>query len=231
VRDDWSVEEERRLNRHTYVRLTAISWWENLPLVLLAGALFSLLCAPVFALLWLGLLAPAMIVGALTVAPAWAALLAQEAEIVRDVKTNIGVMFRALPRYWLRSAGVGLLMVFPLLAALLTLPGLGRPEVPIVVWAGLAADAFGLLLMVCISLYAFPLFVLHDVTLGNAMRNAFILAGRYIVNTLGILSMGVLFGFATAYASIALVFFWPAFWGMFIVNNCRLVVQEELGEE
>jgi uncharacterized membrane protein YesL len=223
------MDERTPLNQRTYVRLTVTRLWGNLPLVLLAGFVFSLLCVPAFLLFTLGLLAPSLAVGALTVAPAWAALLAQEAGIVRDVKTNIGVMLKALPRYWARSAGLGSLAAFPLLVALLILPGLAQPQVPGVVWIGLAADALGLLVIVTLFLYAFPLLVLHDIGVGAALRNGLILASRHIVNTLGLLSMGVLFALATLYLSFGLLFFFPAVWGMFIVNNCRMVVQEELG--
>jgi len=224
------LNDPESLDRRTYVRLTAISLWDNLPLVLLAALVLNLLCMPAFLLFWLGLFAPAILVGALTIAPAWSALLAQEAEIARGVKTNIGTMLKALPRYWLRSAAIGLLAAFPLLAALFTLPSLARPQVPVVVWLGLAGDAFGVLLLLCLFLYAFPLIVLHDVGVRTAISNAFILASRHIANTLGLLSMGVLFIFATAYISYALVLFWPAVLGMFIVNNCRMVVEEELQE-
>jgi uncharacterized membrane protein YesL len=116
----------------------------------------------------------------------------------------------------------------PLFAALLTLPALAQPEIPLIVWVGLAADGFALLLIGSLSIYAYPLLVLHDVNLRNGLRNAFILAGRHVSNTLGLLSMAVLLGFATAYISSGLLFFWPAFWGMFVVNNCRMVVAEEL---
>jgi uncharacterized membrane protein YesL len=84
-----------------------------------------------------------------------------------------------------------------------------------------------LLVLVTLFLYAFPLVVLHDVSTWLALRNAFILAGRHIVNTFGLLSMGVLFVLATLHVSSGLLFFLPAVWGIFIVNNCRLVVNEE----
>lgn len=222
------MEEQPRLSRHSYVQLTATSWWDNLPLVLLAGALFSLSSAPAFILFWLGPLAPALLVGALTLAPAWAALLAIERPMVENRTTTISVMLRAFPRYWMRTAALGLLTTLPILAARLTLPGLLRERVPVVVWAGLAADGFALVLIVCVSLYAFPLIVLYDMALREALRNGFILASRKVVNTIGLVSMLVLLGFATAYVSSGLLFFWPAFWGMFVLNNCRMVLLEEL---
>jgi uncharacterized membrane protein YesL len=214
--------------RHTYVRMTLVSLWENLPLVLLSGAVFSLLCVPASLLFLLGLFAPALVGGALTIAPACTALLAQENEIVRDFKTNIGTMFRALPRFWTRSVGLGLLGGFPLFVALLTLPMLSLPQVPLVIWLGLGADALGLLILVALYLYAFPLLVLHDMSVGRALRNALILASRHIWNTLGLLGLGILFALASAYVSPALLFILPAVWGLFIVNNCRMVVAEEL---
>jgi uncharacterized membrane protein YesL len=216
------------LNERTYVWLTAVRLWDHSFLVLLAAAMFSVLCAPAFLLFLSGSFIPALAVGAVTLAPAWVALLAQEADIVCNASPHIGVMLRALPHYWARSVGLGLLTAFPLLAALLILPGLAQPKVPVVVWLGLAADALGLLLLASLFLYAFPLLVLHDVDLITALRNALILASRHISNTLGLLGMGVLFAMATRYLSSGLLFFLPAIWGMFIVNNCRLVVSQEL---
>jgi len=139
-------------------------------------------------------------------------------------------MLKALPRYWGRSAGLGLLASFPLFAALFTLPSLGRPTVPTIVWLGLATDALGVLILVTLFLYAFPLLVLHDLDLRTTLRNALILASRHVVNTLGLLSMGILFAFATFYLSPGLLFILPTVWGIFIVNNCRMVVDEELAK-
>ena len=222
------MPEITSLNDRTYVWLTVVRLWEHPLLVLLAAAVFSVLCAPAFLLFLSGAFVPALAVGAITLAPAWVALLAQEADIVCNVKTHIGVMLRALPRYWARSAGLGLLAALPLLGTALILPGLAQPEVPVVVWLGLAADALGLLILASLSLYAFPLLVLHDVDLVTALRNALIFASRHIVNTVGLLGMGVLFAMATLYLSSGLLVFLPAIWGMFIVNNCRLVVSQEL---
>ena len=97
----------------TYVRMTASSLWDNSPLLLLGGLVFTLLCLPAIVLFMLGLLVPAAFVAVLTVAPAWAALVALEAQVVRDVRTTIWVMLRALTRFWARSVGLGLLMLFP----------------------------------------------------------------------------------------------------------------------
>ncbi len=219
---------ERRLGPHTYVRLTVVSLWENLPLLILAGVVFCLLAAPTALLLTFGWLGPALIVGWLTLPAAWAALLALEARIAADLAASIGVLFAAFPRFWLRSLGLGLVALLPLVAGLYTLPMLGLPTVPALAWAGLAADAFGLLLVAALYVYAFPLLVLHDLGPGLALRNALVLASRHLWNTLGLLAMAVLFGFAVAYLSSGLLLFLPPIWGLFVVNNCRMVVAEEL---
>lgn len=224
------MNEPLALNPHTYVRLTVSQAWDNLPLILLAGLIFSLLCLPALALFILGLLFPAVLVGALTIAPAWAALLAQEAKILQGLKTKPGAMLKAWPCYWLRSAKLGLLAAFPVLMGLFTVPVLAQPEVPMIVWVGLAADALGLLLMTTLFLYAFPLLILYDLDLRTALQNAFILASRHIINTFGLLSLGVLIFLAAIYLSLALLLILPALWGMFIVNNCRLVLKLE-GED
>jgi uncharacterized membrane protein YesL len=225
------VDDLLPLNQRTYVRLTVKCLWDNLPLVLLAGVVFSLLCAPMVVLLVLGLFAPAIVIGVLTIAPAWAALLAQESEIARGAKTNIRTMVAALPRFWARGMGLGFLLWLQVVIALTTLEMLSRPEAPPVVWLGLAADMLGLLLLIVLYLYAFPLLVQHDTGIWVALRNAFALASRHLNNTLGLLGMGVLFTLAILYLSSGLLLFLPAVWGMFIVNNCRLVVGEETGQD
>ncbi len=225
------MEDPLPLNRQTYVRLTLTRLWDDLPLVLLSALIFNLLCVPAILLSFSGLLISALIISVVTAVPGWTALLAQEAEIAQGVRTNIGKMLRALPHYWFRSVRLGLLAIFPPLAALFTLPWLALPKVPTVVWLGLAADGLGTLLLIAMFLYAFPLLVLHDMGVRAALRNAWILASRRILNTVGLLSLGIVFAFATVYLSSGLLLFLPAVWGMFIVNNCRLVVGEEMGQD
>jgi hypothetical protein len=96
------------------------------------------------------------------------------------------------------------------------------------IWLALAANLVALLLMAPLALYAFPLLVMRDSAPLSALRDAVILASRHVVNTIGLLAMGLLFGLAIVYLSVALWLLLPAVWGIFIVNNCRLVAGEEL---
>lgn len=221
------MDDSQPLNPHTYVRLTLSQLWENLPLLLLASFIFTLLWAPSFLLFTLGLWGPALIAGVALAAPGWTALLALQVAIVGGSKAPIGIMLRAFPRFWKRSAAMGLLTVLPLLAAWLTLPLFAQPQVPSIAWLGLAADLAGFLILVTLDLYAFPLLVWRDLDMRTALRNALILASRYVVNTLGLLAMGVLFAFAVAYISSGLLFILPTIWGLFLVNNCRMVVKDD----
>jgi uncharacterized membrane protein YesL len=214
----------------TYVRLTIVSLWDNLPAILLGGAAFSALCVPTLALFVLGLAIPAVLLGALTIAPAWGALLAHQAGIVRDVGAGTGGFWKSLQRFWTRGAGLGLLVCFPLLAALLTVPALAYPEARFTARAGFVADVAGLILLAALYTYAFPLIVLYDADLYTALSCAVVLAGHHGVNTLGLLGMGVLFALTTLRVSTGLVFILPAVWGLFILNNCRMVVMEELAQ-
>ncbi len=223
-------EDPRHLSRHTYVRLTVQQLWENLPSMLLASLLFSICWAPAFFLATLGLWMPALMIGVVITAPGWTALLAHEAEMVLRPRSSIRTMFKAWPRFWARSVGLGLLGCLPLLAMLLTLPILSHPRVPLIAWLGLAADASALIILTTLYLYAFPVIALYDADLYTALRSALILASRHIHNSLGLLAMGVLFAFAVFYISPGLLFILPAVWGIFIVNNCRMVVDEEMAQ-
>lgn len=221
------MTEPSVLNPHTYVRLTALALWDNLPLVLGGGLLFSVSCAPAFVLFALGFLFPTLLVSLLTVVPGWTALLALEAAILQDKPASLATLVHAWPHYWSRSVRLGLLFSLPLYAGLLTLPLLTRPTVPWIVWLGLAADGLGILVMLTLALYAFPLFVLVELDLRAILRNSLILSSRYLANTLGLLSMGILFGLGVVYLSPALLFIGPALCGMFIVNHGRLVLSEQ----
>lgn len=212
----------------TYVRMTAVSLWDNSPLLLLGSIVFTLLCVPAITLFMLGLLFPALVAAVLAVAPAWAALLALEAQIARDARPHIGVMLRALPTYWLRSVGLALLALFPVLVGLLTISMAPEPPLPFVVQLGLAGDAVGLVLLAALYLYAFPLLALYDAPLGTALSNALILASHHLSNTLGLLGMGVLFGIGVVRLNLGLLLVLPTVWGMFVVNNCRIVMAEEM---
>lgn len=212
----------------TYVRLTLRAWWENLPLVVLAGFLFMVPCAPVLWLFFHALFVEAIVVAVLLVVPAWLALLAQLDEVARDAPTHIRVMLKAWGHYWLRGLALGLLLASPALIAFLSLPALSGPSVPPVAWLGLAADSLMALVLLALAVYAAPLLVQHDMPLGTALRNSLVLASRHIWNTLGLLGLGVLWVLVTLYVHSGLIFFWPAFVGLFIVNNCRMVVDEEV---
>jgi uncharacterized membrane protein YesL len=224
-------DPERPPGQFTYVRTTLRAWWDDLPLVILAGLLFAAACVPALWLFFHALFVEAILLGALLALPAWVALLAQLADVAGGVGTNIRVFFRAFPHYWLRSAGLGVLLAAPALIAFLTLPALAQPEVPLIVWLGLGADLLGAMIVGILVLYGTPLLILHDMSLANGVRNALILSSRHIWNTFGLLGMGVLCGLATIYIHSALILFWPAFWGLFIINNCRMVVAEELARD
>jgi hypothetical protein len=75
---------------------------------------------------------------------------------------------------------------------------------------------------------------LHDLGIGTALYHSLILASRYLMNTLGLLCLGGLFLLAVLYLNSGLMFILPTIWGMFIVNNCRLVItleEENFGYE
>jgi uncharacterized membrane protein YesL len=221
------LNDPASLTNESYIRLTSRHLWDNLPLILFASLTFSLFCFPTIALLLLGLVLPAMIIGILTIAPAWVALLALKAEILQGNAVNIYTMFKMLPHYWFSSVKLGGMIAIPITAILLTLPLFTQPEIPTITWIGLAADTLGLLLLAILFLYAFPLLVLYEVGFRAAVQNAFILASRHLINTFGLLGLGLLLFLGAIYLSSGLLFIIPAIWGMFIVNNCRLVVSLE----
>ena len=80
-------------------------------------------------------------------------------------------------------------------------------------------------------MYAFPLLVLYDAPLGTALSNTLVLVSRHLSNTLGLLGMGALFGIGIVRLNAGLLLVLPAVWGMLVVNNCRMVMAEQVKEE
>lgn len=213
------------LTRDTFVLYVGRQLWSELPRVLGSSLLFSLCCAPAFVLFALGLLAPMVLVGVVTIAPGWAALLAVQRNIVSDgvlPAISFGAAFR---HYWRRSTQLGMLAAFPLLAALATLPALQQPTVPVVVWIGLGADLLGMALLAALLLYALPLLVHFDYGVKASLRDGWLWAARFPTHTLGLLGLGILGAFAVAYLSLGLLFLLPALYGLFVVGNSLLVLQ------
>jgi len=219
------------LDEKTYVKETALALWENLPWVILAGVLFAVVSLPAGLLALLGFLVPGIVIGALSAGPGWAAMNALTAQaLLRTPGISPLDFFRAFARYYTRGAALGGALAVPLATAAVYLPFLQNPPVPAVIWAGLGADLAGLFLLISLYLYAFPQIVLYDAGLKLALRNSFVLAARYLTNTLGLIGLAVLLLFLAAKISWLLMFFLPAAWSVFVINNCRMVLRRELGE-
>ncbi|MCB9148003.1 MAG: DUF624 domain-containing protein [Caldilineaceae bacterium] len=215
--------------RDSYAPLVSRALWENLPQVIGGGLLFGLLCAPAFVLFSIGYLAPTVLIGVITVAPAWSALLVCQRALLNGEARPNRHFWPSLRRYWRGSIQLGLVAAFPILATLVTLPLLAQNAIPPIVWLGLAADGFGMALMAALLLYAFPVLVetahREHPTVWGLYRRALHLASRHLPNTLGLMGMGILFGFAVLYISWGLLLITPAVFALFVASNALLVLQ------
>jgi hypothetical protein len=57
-----------------------------------------------------------------------------------------------------------------------------------------------------------------------------LLVVRYLSNSLGLISLMLLFCLLAYKVSYMLFIILPAFWLVFVINNCRMVLQLELGD-
>jgi uncharacterized membrane protein YesL len=221
-------DEPEPLTTSNFVQVTALQTWSNLPLVVAGGLVFAVAAAPAAVLGFIGFI-PLMVVAlAILVSPAWASLLDLLTEIAEDRPASLGRMPKAFARLWRRSVRVSLLLVAPIVAGWLILPAFRGERVPAVLWLALAADILALALAWSIGLYAFPMLVTHELPVLDALRNSVILASRHALNTVGMVSMAVLGMIAAGVIGIAVLLFLPALYGMFVVNNFRLVMEAEM---
>ena len=221
------MDESSALTPQTYVQQTALVIWENLPKIVIAGAGFSLTAVPAGTLMALGLLVPALLIAIFTIVPAWAALLAFENEIAEEKHPPLRLLIDAFVRHAGDSIRLGALLLPFALGLIWLLPGLSAVSVSPLQWAGIVVCIVGLAVLITLYLYAFPLLSQHEMTYGVALRNSALLASRHAANSVGLLSMVVISALTVVYFSIALLFFLPMLFGMFVVNNCKMVVALE----
>ena len=221
-------EDPDPLNTTNFVQLTARQTWSNLPMVAAGGLVFALASAPAAVLGFLGLFSFMIIALALLVSPSWATLLDLLMDVAADRPVSLSRMPHAFVRLWRSSVRISLLFVVPIVATWLLLPAFSQERVPAIMWIGLAADILALAVAWSIGLYAYPMIVAHDLPVLDALRNGVILASRHALNTVGMVGMAVLGMVAVGVIGIALILFLPALYGMFLVNNFRLVMKEEL---
>ena len=82
--------------------------------------------------------------------------------------------------------------------------------------------------MATLSFYIFPYLVQQpEISVRTCLRAALILASRHPINSVGLLAMGILFGFSVAYISLGLLLLLPSVYGLFIAANCLLVLDRE----
>ena len=105
------------LNSHTYVKLTAVYLWDNLPLTLLAGVLFGLFSIPMFLFLMIEWWVPAFLTGVCLTGPAWTGLLKLEADVLLNRPTRLDKMIRYSLSCWKPSVRLGIIALVPFFIA------------------------------------------------------------------------------------------------------------------
>lgn len=219
------------LNQNTYVKESALALWEHMPKVLLYGFLFSLCCLPSLALgLAFDLVLPGILLGALTIGPAWAALNEAIARTITRDPYPVWRFFTAIGRYYLTGAALAALLAMPVISLARDLPLLAEPAVDTFTWARLGTAVAGGVFLLGLYVYAFPIVALYGVGARLAMKNGFVLAVKYASNTLGLLAMAMLLGWLAFQVSGFLFVVLPAAWLVFAVNNCRMALGFELGQ-
>jgi len=212
------------LNTLNYFPLTALCLWDNLPQVLTAAIFFSVACAPSFALFVLGLPWAALLAGLVLIAPAWASLLHYEGYLARGRVRSVTLLLSYFRRCWLDSVRLAALAVAVLAPALWGVSLESRVTGSAALFLAGTAILLGLLIFATVLIYAFPMLAMYNTSVPLALRNSVVLSARHITNTLGLVALAVLMAFALHYVSLGLLFFLPAIYGVFVVNNCLLTI-------
>ncbi|HHY55505.1 MAG TPA: hypothetical protein GYA08_08710 [Chloroflexi bacterium] len=218
---------QTELNSRTYLPMTAMQLWENLPQILLGAFFFSVASAPSFVLFVLGLPWLALLCGIGLVSPAWVGLLAYEGVLARGYTGSASLLLFGFRHRWLDSLRLGAVGAFPLATALWFALSPNDDLTPLASSVWVLLILLACLILVIVTIYALPLLALFDAPVTNALQNSVILSARYVVNTLGLAALAVLLAFGVIYLSLGLLLILPACFALFVVNNCFLVVHAE----
>ena len=218
------------LDANTYVKETALALWDGLPRELLASFFFAMVSLPAIILgLVMGYLILAILLGVFSMGPGWLAMCAViKRTILRELNSSILDFFKDFIHFYKRGAILGAFIAIPLVSAAWCLPLLQLNPVPNIIWVSLGADVAGLFFLTALYMYVCPQIVLYDAAIRPAMTNSLILAIRYLTNTLGLIALAGLLAFLAFKVSFFLLLVLPAFWLVFVINNCRMVLRLEL---
>ena len=224
--DDQNLPE---LNQNTYVKETALALWEGFPRILVAGLLFTLVSVPAMTLYLLGFTIAGLLVGVVSAGPGCLAMCAVIARTLLREPVSFWGYWQAFGHYFKRGLVLAALIEAPILAASLTLPVLQNPQIPTLIWVGLGADLAGLFFLAVLYQYTLPQIVIYDIRIGTAFKNSLLMASRHMSNTLGLFGMAVLLAMLAAWVNFLLWAVFLACWMTFVINNCRMVIQQETG--
>ena len=161
--------------------ITLQSIWDNLPILLVGAAVFSVFCLPFVFLILFDWIFAAAVAGILTVGPAWAGLLFFEKQLLQNNPGGIANFFLGLKKYWRQGALLGLLAGIPAYANFFLLAWLESPNAPEIAWGGVFALTWVLAAIASLFIYAFPLVILYQQGILLALRNAAVLSSRHIL--------------------------------------------------
>ena len=217
-------DDEQPLSQRNFLIQTLRATWDNLPQLLLGMIWLNLCLAPSFVLAVLGLRLLAAVTGVLLAAPGWVALQHVQGQLVQGKAVRSAALLTSLRRFWRPSVRLGALALVLPFITFLGVSGVNDLDSGIAAPV-LAVGAIASLLVACLLvLYAMPLLALYEQGVGLALRNSLVLSARYITNTIGIVALAVICGLLVGYLNSGLIFVLPTLYGMFVVNNCRLVI-------
>jgi uncharacterized membrane protein YesL len=218
------------LDSNTYVKETVLALWDGLPRELLACFYFTLTCLPaIFIIVVLGLVIPGIFLGIFTAGPGWLAMCGVISRtILRELNPSLLDFFKDFGHFYKRGAILGAFVALPLASAAWSLPLLTLNPIPTVITIGLGADITGLFFLTALYIYACPQIVIYDTGIRLSLSNSLILAMRYLANTLGLIALAFLFGLLVFKVTVLLWVILPAFWLVFVINNCRMVLRLEM---
>jgi hypothetical protein len=216
---------ETPLSPQNFVARTLSATWDNLPQIVIGAIWLNLCLLPALLLGLIELPLAAIVAGVLLGAPGWVALQRFEFKLAQGKVVPLRTLPESFRLFWTDAVRLGMLAIF-LPVATGGLAGWSGTAT----WLGpllLLGVAFSIVAGSLLLLYAVPLLVVYGGELPGVLRNTAILSARHINNTVGMVALAVLCVLAVAYVSSGLAFVLPALYGMFIANNCRLVVELE----
>jgi len=217
------------LRDDTYVKKVIIDIWDNLPLLIIGDVIFIVFCIPWFVFMLAGSNILSLWCTVLA-SPALAGIMYLTGKIAKGKACNIKDLFFGVRRFFRRALIIGVITVFLLFISIWTFRIIkANPEQKwlMIPWV---FQLSCLIFIGVLHVYVFPIMTLYDANLKTVFIYSLVLAVKYKLPTIGMISLMILIVLVVRIIWVGLILVFPAILAVFM-SNLTLLLMKKCGHK